>query len=103
MDEIHRSPFVVVLSFVSLLFVEQDLSASPSVGMDLTLEISGHRWGIWSLVDTPSHDFISEAYQKTEWLSVGSEDAKRPAFYSYLVLGAGPYERSIFRKDFWLG
>ena len=66
-------------------------TASPVVGTDLSVEIGGHRWGFWSLIDTPSHDQTSRAFRETRWFDDGSEEAASQQFYSYWIIGLGPF------------
>jgi len=79
---------VLVATLVSFVM---PVSASPVVGTDLSVEIGGHRWGLWSLVDTPSHDYTSRAFREARWFYDGSEKAKSQRFYSYWILGLGPF------------
>ena len=64
-------------------------SASPYVGTDLTFEVDGHRWGFWSLLDSPSHDSTSNASQLTDWMADTSEGEALGAC-DYWVIGIGP-------------
>jgi len=74
-----------------MAFVPPDSLASPSVADDLSVTISEHRWGIWLIDGTPSYDFTSPAFREARWMNNGSDEEDRQQFYSYVVIGFGPY------------
>ncbi len=82
---------VIAALVTAQFFVGEPVSASPVIGTDLSVEFGGHRWGFWSLIDTPSHDYTSRAFRETRWLNGESEEAASQRFYSYWIIGLGPF------------
>lgn len=81
---------VIAALVTAHVFFAATASASPVIGTDLSLDLGGHRWGFWSLIDTPSHDYTSRAFRETRWLNDGSEEVASQRFYSYWIIGFGP-------------
>jgi len=63
--------------------------ASPFDSPDLSGTIHGHRWGVWRIVDTTSHD--QRVLANTHWILGGGPTEVHPTFRSYWVLGFGPF------------
>ncbi len=85
----HR-PIIAISFSLVILWAPLVSHASPSIAVDLTVEISGHNWGIWMVDGVPSHDYMSGAFREASWLNNGSDEDSQP-FYSYWALGFGPY------------
>ena len=88
-EKMMRTQITALLALLLILCSEQSAVASPYVDSGWSIEISGHRWGIWSLDGTPSHDWNSKAFNGTKWITSGSGDEQ--TFYSYWIVGLGPY------------
>lgn len=73
-----------------MFFTGAAAKASPTTEEIFYIELSGHRWGLWTLYDTPSHDYLSEAFRNTQWISVGESEETPQVRYTYWVLGFGP-------------
>jgi hypothetical protein len=82
---------VIAALVMAHVFFASSASASPFIGTDLSVELGGHRWGFWSLIDTASHDNTSRAFRETQWLNDGSEEVAAQQFYSYWIIGLGPF------------
>ena len=76
--------------FTILLSTLSAASASPYIGTDLAFDINGHRWGFWSLLDSPSHDYTSDAFQQTNWMGSDLETTASSDLRNYWVIGVGP-------------
>ncbi|WFB35095.1 hypothetical protein P3T73_13090 [Kiritimatiellota bacterium B12222] len=83
------SIFSIILGFIAIAALPA--VASPTTMGVLDMEISGHRWGVWVLIDTPSHDYLSEAFRETQWISNDGSNENPQKWYTYWVLGFGPY------------
>ena len=94
----HGSAVIVVV----LLSLVEAASASPTIGTDLSFDIDGHRWGFWSVIDTPSHDNMSQAFREARWMNDGSVEASTQQFYSYWVIGLGPFGAVYLSRGFAL-
>jgi hypothetical protein len=79
---------ILILALLTALAPKASV-ASPSVGDGLAFKINGHRWGVWVIVDTTSHDPYVLA--NTRWMSSGRPDEEPTIFRWYLVLGLGPF------------
>jgi hypothetical protein len=79
---------ILILALLTALAPKVSLS-SPSVADGLAPKIDGHRWGMWIVVDTTSHD--PYVLENTRWMSSGRPDEEPTTFRSYLVLGLGPF------------
>jgi hypothetical protein len=75
--------------FLLLCLMSTPALASPFVSPNLSVKIGDHRWGIWRIVDTTSHD--PEVLANTSWISSGHPDEEPTVFRTYWVLGLGPF------------
>jgi hypothetical protein len=76
-----------LLLAILLIATRSAAEASPYTDLDFTIEISDHRWGVWRMTDTTSHDV--HVLNQTSWISGGVGEEKY-SFRSYWVFALGP-------------